>query len=276
MANQFEQSSNRSWYIRMSCVLLYLSVSFLLVSCGEYTVKDQVLAEFDHAESMHYRFFFDPDHGYFHLANSRISLFADEKRWAIVIEKNGYANRGFNTQIELNYFGNCLHNQETAGADNQFVCNMKYFTLFDDSDVCFDDPKQEEFEILDPDKHSLKIRGQEIEIVHDLKPYQKSGIEIYDSMPSVVEFTRLLAETRPEVLWATDEELRTCLPQDLPLIGQITEWHHDPETLFTLSPSDNESYQMLAECIEKRSLAPYQPTLPPNNHWSFWPDSGGL
>lgn len=42
-----------------------------------------------------YCFFMNLEHGYFYTANSRLTLYADESRWAIVFEKNGYANRRF-------------------------------------------------------------------------------------------------------------------------------------------------------------------------------------
>ena len=49
-------------------------------------------------------FFMELDHGYFHTANSRLTLYADNTRWAIVFEKNGYANRGYRIEVETHYF----------------------------------------------------------------------------------------------------------------------------------------------------------------------------
>lgn len=66
-----------------------------------------------------YCFFMDLGHGYLYTANSRLTLYADEGRWAIVFEKSGYANRGGRIELELNFFGNCLHNLDRAGADDR-------------------------------------------------------------------------------------------------------------------------------------------------------------
>jgi hypothetical protein len=71
------------------------------------------------------------DHPYFYTANSRLTLFADEFRWAIVFAKNGYGNRTNTIDLELNFFGNCLHNLARAGADDRYVCNAKFLTLVD-------------------------------------------------------------------------------------------------------------------------------------------------
>jgi hypothetical protein len=73
-----------------------------------------------------YWFFMDLQNGYFYTANSRLTLYADESRWAIVFEKNGYNNRALRIDLELNFFGNCLQNLDRAGADDRYVCNAKW------------------------------------------------------------------------------------------------------------------------------------------------------
>jgi hypothetical protein len=40
-----------------------------------------------------YGFWLDLEHGYCETVGSRIHLYADEDRWAVVAEKSGYANR---------------------------------------------------------------------------------------------------------------------------------------------------------------------------------------
>lgn len=235
----------------------------------------QVLAEFDKADIGGYTFFFHPDHGYVYIANSRISLYGDTDRWAVIFEKNGYGNRALETSIELNYFGNCLSNLDREGLNGAYISNTKYFNLFGVDDICLDEP-EEDFELLDPKKSTVTIRTHEVDVIYDNKAYAQQGITLERSKPSIIEFTYLLAETRPEVLWANEEELRTCIPDGLPLIGRINEWHQDPDTLYEKPPSSNEAYQLIAKCIENRSLDPFKPSLPPNNHWSNWPEAGAL
>src|SRR5262245_57095947 len=50
-----------------------------------------------------YCFFMDLGHGYFYTANSRLTLYGDDGRWAIVFEKSGYANRDGRIELELNF-----------------------------------------------------------------------------------------------------------------------------------------------------------------------------
>ena len=41
-------------------------------------------------------------------------------------------------------------------------------------------------------------------------------------------------------------------------------------------PSAYETWQLLATVIATGDPTAYQPTLAPNTHWKFWPDSGSL
>jgi len=59
-------------------------------------------------EDIKYNFFPDLEHGYCETAGSKIHLYADKSRWAIVFEKCGYYNRSFDARIELIYIGNCI------------------------------------------------------------------------------------------------------------------------------------------------------------------------
>lgn len=59
-------------------------------------------------EDIKYNFFLDLEHGYCETAGTRIHLYADSTRWAIVLEKSGYQNREISAEIELDYIGNCF------------------------------------------------------------------------------------------------------------------------------------------------------------------------
>jgi len=54
----------------------------------------------------------------------------------------------------------------------------------------------------------------------------------------------------------------------------LDEWHQ-PD-LITTSPSTSQAYQMIAEALATADPGRYQPTEPPNTHWSHWPESGSL
>jgi uncharacterized protein DUF7003 len=119
-----------------------------------------------------YCFFMDLQHGYFHTANSRLTLYADESRWAIVFETNGYANRGGRIDLDLNFFGNCLRNLDRAGADDRYVCNAKWSVLVDGG--------ASGFEWVSPSATSVKVRGTPVPLPLTKAGYAKWVPDIHD------------------------------------------------------------------------------------------------
>ena len=113
-------------YLLAGCILLFVSTSTCKHKPGGFTEKD-VLKQLDSAfnsinkeftyedykahendkSDITYTFFLDLEHGYCETAGSRIHLYADSTRWAIVFEKSGYETRGDDAEIELDYYGNC-------------------------------------------------------------------------------------------------------------------------------------------------------------------------
>src|SRR5262245_26320333 len=73
--------------------------------------------------------FMELEHPYSYTANSRLTLYADDARWAIVFEKNGYENRNHTFMLQLNFYGNCLQNLKRGGADNRYTWNVEYLSL---------------------------------------------------------------------------------------------------------------------------------------------------
>jgi hypothetical protein len=114
-----------------------------------------------------YCFFMDLQHGYFYTANSRLTLYSDQSRWAIVFEKNGYANRGLRVEIELNFFGNCLQNLDLEG---RYVCNAKWVTLVDLDDL---EEIAPDFEQISLSATSVKVRGKRVQLPSTKEGYAK-------------------------------------------------------------------------------------------------------
>jgi uncharacterized protein DUF7003 len=73
---------------------------------------------------------------------------------------------------------------------------------------------------------------------------------------------------------AEESELRRRIPADLPEVLRLDEWHQ-PD-IIDRQPSETETYRLLAEVLATANPTRYRPTLPPNTHWSNWPDSGSL
>lgn len=213
-----------------------------------------------------YNDFIDLGHGYFELANCRLTLFKDENKWAIVFEKIGYnARAGEPVQFVISYFGNCLinlpeYNGQTSNYDIIDVENDIYKVLNSNFDL-------------------ISIRGNKIHIPMDKKAYSDLGIKWdYEGNNYEGAVLKYLAEKYPEVTRASDEELKRCIPAGLKKIMIIDNWFQEEYHQFapTIPPSKQEAFQMIAKVLVTGETKYYNPTKKSNTHWSYWPESGGL
>ncbi|MGL4942985.1 MAG: DUF7003 family protein [Thermoguttaceae bacterium] len=231
----------------------------------------KILDELDSDSDNPYRFMPDLEHGYFYTAGSRITLFGDENRWAFVFEKSGYENRGQRVSIELHYFGNCLKNLERAGLNNAYVSNGKSIELFHTDSICDD------FENISTNAKTITVRETEVPLHRDPKLYRKHKIDLNDPAAiGIVELTRLLDERNPDLFRATEEELRACLPDDLPQIMVIDQWHHESVCEEGKLMSECEVYRQIAEVLATLDPKKWKPTKKPNNDWRNRLEAGGL
>jgi hypothetical protein len=226
----------------------------------------------------------DLEHPYFYTANSRLSLFCDDENWAIVFEKSGYANRGGRIELELNYFGNHLRNLQPGGLYHHFNYNSKYFTLVDGPDL---DEIQSEFERIAPSAARVKLRGNYVAIPTRKTDYQKWIPNILTrECPEDVcyqDLGRYLPFEYEGLCRSTPQELTTCLPEGVPTLMHIDQWHHrsysryiDDEPPQGDKPSSYETFPLIAEVLVSRDPSHWKPTLPPTNHWKNWPDAGSM
>jgi hypothetical protein len=198
----------------------------------------------------------DLEHGYFHTAGNRMTLFGDKSRWAFAFEKTGYANREGRVSIEINYFGNCLINLDRTGYNRMNVTNSKYFSLIDDNLIS---EISDGFGNINLNASDIKVRGREITIEHNIEIYrEKNIIDENTNVIDIVSLTRLLDETYPKLFRASEEELRTSLPIDLPKIMTIDEWHQPSlyNDLKNQPLGEHEAYQQIASVLA--SLDPNQ------------------
>src|SRR5664279_933379 len=124
----------------MRSILLFTCVVFSVVcSCNNakqipFNQKD-IIANLEAGDQETYHFFIDLEHPYFYSAGSRLTLYADKTRWAIVFEKSGYANRGYDCEIEFAYFGNCLINLQSLTDRVGVTSNLKSQQLITPDDL---------------------------------------------------------------------------------------------------------------------------------------------
>ncbi len=223
--------------------------------------------------------FLDLADGYFFTAGSRINLFADDDRWAIVFEKSGYHNRGGRAEIELSYFGNCLENLETTGLNGKFVSNSKRFTLIDGENF---NKIEADFELVSKKADVVKVRDKQLPIEQNQLKYKAKNIDIqqFDNVLNRIDYpalVRYLDEEYPNVFRATPFELRSCIPGDLRFIMHIDQWHHRYYTPYGgEKPSSYETFRQIADVLVSKDKACWNPSLRPNNDWRNWPGAGNL
>lgn len=208
-------------------------------------------------------------HGYFFPVSSKLNLFADENRWAIVFEKTGFHNRMQEITREINYYGNCLINLESY---LDFDSNVKSLSL-SEGDI-------EDFVRMSNNDCSVRINNKFHTINIDNCSGVKSLIDELDEF-LVVELLRCLLVSECDALFAQEKELRLCIPKNLPKLMEIKEWHHKEYhcydgTIEGTKPSDYETFELIATVLSSKDINLFKPTLPANNHWSFWPQSGSL
>ena len=230
----------------------------------------------------------DFEHPYVHTAGSRITLFADSTRWAIVFEKAGY---GEGAEIELTYFGNCLINQSKQGLHGQYLSNSAYFPLITSKEFARIDAGTtlDSFGLVSRAEKHVKVRDNFVPIEQDVNRYEQKGITIqdFDNPNRLIDFACLvpcLDEAHPELFTVTESELRTLLPKGLPKLFVIDKWHHKPFYVFNdgvnkpygVKPRNYETYPMIADILVSKDTAKWKSTLTPNNDWRNWPRAGSL
>jgi hypothetical protein len=235
-------------------------------------------------QDIKYAFFLDLEHGYCETAGSRIHLYADSTRWAIVFEKSGYQNRGFLAEIELNYVGNCINYPVTEYPERNYITNSANITLIEAAEFERIENKQgtemETFELIDPNIKTIKVRDTVISFDNDYRNYEKVGVPVreYDNPRKLVGFAdlvRYLNETNRSIVSATKEDIQQHIPKDLPWLMTIDAFHfvsaYDKEN----PPDKQETYQLIARVLVTRNTKNWQPTKPANNLWKNW-ESGNL
>lgn len=212
------------------------------------TTADEVLKQLDASHAAYT--FPDPGHGYYYAVDSRLHLYRDPMRWALVVEMVGYTPRGANLYDVLHVYGNCLTAGGPGFENDDFFARIENFDEVEDRD--------------DPEMYTgapLIIRSQAIDVGGDA------------GEPLTTTLRRLVPRHR-ELLLADERELRRRIPDDIPEILRLDEWYQDD--VLERRPSEMEVYRQLATVIATGDVSRYAPTTPPNTHWSNWPQSGSL
>ncbi len=201
-----------------------------------------ILRQFDEAADE--AVFVDLANGYYYPIDSRLHAFHDVGRWALVVELVGYSPRPRALIDVLHIFGNCLTSGEIGFGNDDFLSRAENLN-----------------EVVDQSDASLVISRKRVPLT------SVRGEPMVDAL-------RRLAPAHRELLLAGDDELRGRIPADIPEVLRLDEWHQP--VFDDLLPSETETYQLVAEVLATGDPTRYRPTLPPNTHWSHWPDAGTL
>lgn len=240
----------------------------------------------DETNIIKYNFFLQLEDGYLNIAGNRIHLYGDENYWAVVFEKSGYHNCQGNAHIELEYVGNCINYCTEKYYESTYISNNIYIELISGEEyirICNQGGEGiEDFELINPLIEEIHIRNYTIKMEHDIKKYENFGIKVreYDNSKKLIghmDLIRYLMEVNSDVVLATDEEVRTLIPKDIPKLMTISSYHYIPsyDEDFKKEPSEQELFNFIAKVLVTSDVRLWKPTLSPNNHWLNW-ESGYL
>ncbi|GEN07692.1 hypothetical protein SAMN05443572_101292 [Myxococcus fulvus] len=191
------------------------------------------------------------DNGYVYPVDTRLHVFADAEQWALVIEVVGYSPRALALDNALHFYGEPLNRQPGPA-------NSDIFYPVEGVLVNADNPER-----VMPGLTEVSIRGQTVSLPPREDP------------ENIVELYRSLVPVHRDLLFATEDELRSRLSPGLPKLLQLEAWHH-PDLAGEERPSGSETFVQLAHVIAARDVSLYRPSRQPNTHWKNWPDGGTL
>ena len=236
------------------------------------------------SQDIKYNFFLDLEEGYCKIASSRVHLYADSTKWAIVFETAGYQTRGFDAEISLKYVGNCIDYPVDKFPERNYISNDSRIILIDPDEFKRVENKEgaemETFELIGHNTQSIKVRDVMIPFESDPKVYEQVGVKIRDfSNPKKLigfeDLIRYFNETKPSLISATETDIKKHIPSDLPKLMTINEFHFVSQYADDEPPSQQETFQLIAKVLVTNDTTFWKPTLKANNHWTNW-ESGNL
>ena len=211
------------------------------------------------------------DNGYYYHGDQKLTIFRDEKRWAILLEVlqfNNHENNIDGITTIANVFGNCL----TGWNEND---NFNFFAS--DSDIetfLYDEINYVPY--LNEKATSIKVRETIIPIQFDKEYYKGKDIELeFEKKVTPWEFLRGLIPEYSHLFWLTRQEISNKIPLDLPEFMTLNNWHH-PDLALGEKPSEMETFQQLADVIVTGDKTIYNTKEITNTHWTNWPEGGAL
>jgi hypothetical protein len=191
------------------------------------------------------------DNGNEYPVDTRLRVYRDATRWALLIEIVGYSPRRGTLADALHVFGDGITGSQGAQEDDFLV------RLGD----AIEDPEHAEH--ARPGLETVILRGRPVALAPHADPWP------------LVELFRSLVPEHRDLLLATEAEIRARIPADLPELVRLEAWNH-PDLSNGRMPSECETFQQIADAIVSGDRGKLRPTLEPNTHYSHWPEGGTL
>jgi len=218
-----------------------------------------------------------------YLAATRLSAYRSASDWAIAIEVFGFSPRAGLPDVHVYTFGSRLLRDKgpadyvsREAFDKYLAANphneSRFFCPI--SEGSWQDPETDE--VLAEDATVVPVRDQPVDVPRTSE-LEKYGIDVIEP-PRVqtFELCRFLAGAHRDAVLATPAERRASVPLDVPEFLVLDEWNHPNVVEDTERPSGSQTFQQLAHALVTGDASDYSPSLPPNTHWSLWPDGGTL
>jgi hypothetical protein len=240
--------------------------------------RDDVIRHLEGCYHEPYRWFVNLEHPYHFNATAGLHLYADADRWAMVFETVVFGDRAMRIELMVSSFANCLVGLAREGLDDRYESNTDIHTLITQRELL---RVLRDQDLVPFPVGAVTVRDQQLPGPDG--PGDLAGLGIVASADgvSIEGLMRYLAARHPGPFRAREEELRAHIPNDLSRLLTLSDWHHRSFGVYEgrvvgEPPGSYETYPMLAAVLEARDPALYRPTLPPNTHWSNWPDAGQL
>jgi hypothetical protein len=220
------------------------------------------------------------DNGYVYLAASRVSLFRSDEHWAIVFEIFGFSPRAGHPDLSIVTISSKLHDRDSPSnyvseeAYDNYLKNNPYWEMRNFWPISSEDWIDEENPEFVVKQGELVLRGKAYE-VPEPSTYAGKGIILKEEQPSIFELCRYFAHDHREAMLATEVERRVSILPEMKQIMLLDEWYH-PDLSNGQAPSQTETFQLLANVLEKNNPRLYSTVEPVNNHWENWPEGGTL
>lgn len=223
------------------------------------------------------------DNGYVYLAATRLSAYRSASDWAVAIEVFGFSPRAGLPDVHVYTFGSRLVRGKSPADyvtreafDDYLAANPHNESRFfyPVGEGSWQDPETDE--VVSEDATVVPVRDQPVNVPRTSE-LAKYGIDpIEPPRVQVFELCRFVAGAHRDAVLATPAERRASVPPELTELLILDQWNHPNVVEDTERPSGSQTFQQLAQTLITGDPSHYNPSLPPNTHWSHWPDGGLL